>query len=333
VDLRRVTRVTRREIGIRFAFGFAISVLAGAAVLGFGARFGGLLLAFPAILPATLTLLERRDGTAQATSDVRGAAIGGVALVAFAGVVALTVRTAPALSLLAGLGAWLAAGAVLFLGLRALIRLLGERQYLPEIPVDEAAAVVAALISRDLTVATAESCTGGAVAALLTSVPESGRVLRGGLVAYDGELKTDLLGVPASLIERAGSVSEEVSVAMAHGARTSLGADIGIGITGLTGGPAEGKPAGLTFIAVEAPDGRAMVQRFSRNNGPGRNDERAIRMALQMARRVAEAGAPPEDADHSDTHHPGREKARLSSILQRWTPAPGEKGRERRRDT
>jgi nicotinamide-nucleotide amidase len=301
VDLGSIARLRPLEYLVRFAFGFAISVTAGGVADLFGERVGGLFLAFPAILPATLTLLERKDGTAQAASDIRGAAIGGVALVGFAAVVAATVRRTPELALGGGLGAWIAAAALIFVGLRGLIRILGERQYLPEIPVEEAAGVVASLRQRGLTIATAESCTGGAVAALISAVPGAGSVLRGGLVAYDRELKRDLLGVPGGLLDNDGTISAEVASAMARGARLRLGADVGVGVTGLVGGPAEGRPPGLTFIAVEGPDGQAAVEKFTQDNGPGRNDERAIRMALKMTRRLLDD----ERHRHTDRLSPG----------------------------
>ncbi len=73
---------------------------------------------------------------------------------------------------------------------------------------------------------------------------------------------------------------------MAVGARRVTGADVAVAITGVTGGGIEGKPPGLTYVAVATPDGRMRVRRFDDDLGPGRNDERAARMALQIAARV-----------------------------------------------
>ncbi|MGA8014448.1 MAG: nicotinamide-nucleotide amidohydrolase family protein [Candidatus Dormiibacterota bacterium] len=289
LDLDDLSRLKTHEYLVRFAFGFAISVVAGLAAELFGGRVGGLFLAFPAILPATLTLLEKQNGTAQAVSDIRAAAIGGAALLAFAAVVAAAVRHSPALALVGALGSWVVASALIFLGLRTLVRMLGERQYLPEIPTEEAAPVVAALMQRGLTLATAESCTGGTVAALLTAVPGAGKVLRGGVVACDQELKRDLLGVPEAMLESEGTISAEVAKAMAHGARVRLGADVGVGVTCQLAGFVERRPPGLTYIAVEGPDGHAQVEKFSRDNGSGRNRERAVRMALELTRRLVES--------------------------------------------
>ncbi len=114
--------------------------------------------------------------------------------------------------------------------------------------------VVGLLIARGLTIGTAESLTGGLVAAALTSVPGVSAVFRGGIVAYAADLKTALLGVPASLIGRVGTVHEDVAVAMAQGARAALGTAIGIGTTGVAGpDPADGHPAGTVHIAVATP--------------------------------------------------------------------------------
>jgi nicotinamide-nucleotide amidase len=112
------------------------------------------------------------------------------------------------------------------------------------------------LIARDETVATAESLTGGLVAAALTSVPGSSAAVRGGVVAYASELKAALLGVPADLLERHGAVHSAVAEAMAEGTRDRLGASTGVATTGVAGpDPAEGKPVGMVFVAVAGPGG------------------------------------------------------------------------------
>lgn len=104
--------------------------------------------------------------------------------------------------------------------------------------------------------ATAESLTGGAVAARLTSVPGSSEVYVGGVVAYATDLKVELLGVPPEVVARAGVVSAECATAMARGVRRLTGATYGLATTGVAG-PAEqeGKPAGTVFVAVDGPDG------------------------------------------------------------------------------
>ena len=107
-------------------------------------------------------------------------------------------------------------------------------------------------------VAVAESLTGGLLAAALTSVAGASVVVRGGVVAYATELKTLLLGVPAGLLARHGPVHPEVAAAMAAGVRQRLGATYGAATTGVAGpGPADGKPQGTVFIAVNGPAGAA----------------------------------------------------------------------------
>jgi nicotinamide-nucleotide amidase len=119
--------------------------------------------------------------------------------------------------------------------------------------------IVAGLLGeRGLTIATAESCTAGLLAGRLTERAGSSAWVRGGLVVYSNEAKHDLAGVPTELIERHGAVSEQVAIALAEGARERLGADLGVGITGIAGpggGTAE-KPVGLVHFCVAGPDGR-----------------------------------------------------------------------------
>lgn len=114
--------------------------------------------------------------------------------------------------------------------------------------------VIGLLIAADQTVGTAESLTGGLVAATLTTVPGASAVFRGGIVAYAADLKTSLLGVPANLIERVGTVHADVAIGLAQGARTVLGASVGVGTTGVAGpDPADGQPVGTVHVAVAMP--------------------------------------------------------------------------------
>jgi len=112
---------------------------------------------------------------------------------------------------------------------------------------------------RGLTLGTAESCTGGLIAARLTSVPGSSDVLRGGIVAYDNEVKVERLGVPREVLGAHGAVSAEVAAAMASGARAALGADVTVADTGIAGpgGGSEEKPVGLVYVHASGPDGEA----------------------------------------------------------------------------
>lgn len=139
---------------------------------------------------------------------------------------------------------------------------------------------------RTATLAVAESCTGGLVAERLTSISGSSRYFLGGAVVYSNQLKTELAGVPAEMIEKHGAVSREVAVALAEGIRYRCDSTLGVGITGVagpSGGTAE-KPVGLVFHAVASNTGTEVIPR----NFPG--DRQRIRwfastMALDMVRR------------------------------------------------
>jgi nicotinamide-nucleotide amidase len=112
------------------------------------------------------------------------------------------------------------------------------------------------LIAGGETIASAESLTGGLVAAALTSVPGASAAFRGGIVAYATDLKAAVLGVPDDLLQRRGAVDPGVAEAMAQGARVRLGTTVGISTTGVAGpDPADGKPVGTVFVAVAAPGG------------------------------------------------------------------------------
>jgi nicotinamide-nucleotide amidase len=145
-----------------------------------------------------------------------------------------------------------------------------------------------------LRIATAESCTGGLLAARLTELPGSSEHFNGGLVVYANEAKVALAGVPAELIERHGAVSEEVAKALADGARAALDADVGVGITGVAGpgGGTEQKPVGLVWVSVtlaSSEDPSRVVEMTRSLNLPGgRADvrERATTIAMHLVRRV-----------------------------------------------
>jgi nicotinamide-nucleotide amidase len=162
---------------------------------------------------------------------------------------------------------------------------LGERQYLPEIPTAEAASVIEALTAHRFTLALAESCTGGTITALLTDVPGAGDVIRGGIVTWNDDTKRCPLGVDPSLIAEHGSVSPHVARQMAQRAKELLGADIGFAITGLEGAPKNGKPPGLTYLAVATPDNRTLLRRHIHDHGAGRNRERDVRTSFELIRR------------------------------------------------
>ena len=158
------------------------------------------------------------------------------------------------------------------------------------VDVDNLESVVVRLLSeKGLHLATAESCTGGLVAKLITDVSGASEVFGMGLVTYANEAKMKLLGVPAAMLEEHGAVSEPVARAMAEGVREVSGSELGIGITGVagpTGGTPE-KPVGLIYIALS--DGtRTWVRRMTppgRVHGRGWLRDRAAGTALDMVRR------------------------------------------------
>lgn len=113
------------------------------------------------------------------------------------------------------------------------------------------------LEERGLTLATAESCTGGRAAEKLTALPGASRVYRGGVVSYWTDIKREVLGVPAQLLSQHGPVSEPCARAMAQGVRRITGADLGVSVTGVAGpDPDErGVPVGIVYIGLDTPDG------------------------------------------------------------------------------
>ena len=148
------------------------------------------------------------------------------------------------------------------------------------------AVVVRRLTEGGRTLATAESCTGGMIAELMTAVPGSSAVFRGGVVAYANEAKTALLGVPAELLAEHGAVSDPVVRAMAEGARVRFAADYAVATTGIAG-PAGGtadKPVGLLYVAFASAEGtesRELFFAFDRE----RNRRLGAQVALDWVRR------------------------------------------------
>ena len=118
-------------------------------------------------------------------------------------------------------------------------------------------------LGRHLTVAIAESCTGGLVAAAITAVPGSSAYFRGGIVSYANDAKEALLDVPSAALDAHGAVSAQVAMAMAGGCRERLGASIAVAVTGIAGpdGGTDSKPVGLTYVAL-ASERPTEVRRF-----------------------------------------------------------------------
>jgi nicotinamide-nucleotide amidase len=149
------------------------------------------------------------------------------------------------------------------------------------------ASVVGELLrERGETVGTAESCTAGLCAAVLTETPGSSAWYRGGVVVYANDLKTALAGVPEEVVRDHGAVSAPVALALARGARTRTGATHGIGITGIAGpsGGSEDKPVGLVHLAVAGPLGDAEARHLF-SGGRSLVRERAVHAALDLLRR------------------------------------------------
>jgi nicotinamide-nucleotide amidase len=150
--------------------------------------------------------------------------------------------------------------------------------------------VAGTLLERGLTIATAESCTAGLLAGRLTDRPGSSAYVLGGLVVYSNEAKHALAGVPTELIDRVGAVSAEVATALAAGARERLGADVGVGITGIAGpdGGTPEKPVGTVHFC--ASTAQRSVDRKVRVPG-SRADVRArsVTIALHLVRTLLEA--------------------------------------------
>jgi nicotinamide-nucleotide amidase len=149
---------------------------------------------------------------------------------------------------------------------------------------------VAALLRGDggvpaRTIATAESCTGGLLAARLTDLPGASAYMRGALVTYADDTKVALAGIPAALLKRHGAVSPEVAEALAKGARKRLEADVGVGITGVAGpdGGTEQKPVGTVCLSIIAPEG-ARARTVTLPGGRQDIRERATTVALHLVR-------------------------------------------------
>lgn len=150
------------------------------------------------------------------------------------------------------------------------------------------AQVAELLRSRGLSVAIAESCTGGLLAGRLTDLPGASDYFAGGIVAYANGIKEDLAGVPADLIAEHGAVSTVVAEALAEGARSGLAADIGVGVTGVAGpgGGSEDKPVGTVCFSVAGPDGARLTRRAMLPGSRADVRDRATTVAMHMLRRL-----------------------------------------------
>jgi nicotinamide-nucleotide amidase len=148
--------------------------------------------------------------------------------------------------------------------------------------------VAALLRESEQTIATAESCTGGLLVGRLTDLAGSSDYVLGGVVVYSNAAKVALAGVDEGVIERVGAVSVEVAEVLADGARAALGADVGVGITGIAGpgGGTEEKPVGTVCFSVSAADGQRLTRRLVLPGGRFDVRDRSTTVAMHMIRRV-----------------------------------------------
>jgi len=152
--------------------------------------------------------------------------------------------------------------------------------------------VLALCRARGWRVATAESCTGGFLAAALTAIPGASEVVERGFVTYSNRSKIELLGVPRETIAEHGAVSAETAAAMARGAVARAGADLAVAVTGLAGpgGGTPQKPVGLVFIGVATREGAARVERHVFPGDRAEIRRAAVVEALQMLEAEAKPG-------------------------------------------
>lgn len=145
------------------------------------------------------------------------------------------------------------------------------------------------LTERSLTVATAESCTGGLIGHRLTQVPGSSAYVDRGVICYSNRAKSDLLGVPPELIEKHGAVSAEVAAAMARGIRERAGVSVGLSVTGIAGpgGATATKPVGLVYLGLNADDGTSLAREHRFHGDRSVIKLRASQAALDLLRRWA----------------------------------------------
>lgn len=142
------------------------------------------------------------------------------------------------------------------------------------------------LRAKGWTVAVAESCTGGKVGDMITSVPGSSDYFLGGVISYSNDAKVKLLGVDPGVLRKSGAVSEMVAIQMAEGARTAFGADIGLSTTGVAGpgGGSDEKPVGLVYIAVST-EGKSVCRRHmfagTRDDVKRSSSESVIALAVE----------------------------------------------------
>lgn len=143
--------------------------------------------------------------------------------------------------------------------------------------------LMSGLARAGITVAAAESLTGGLLMALLTEVPGASAVVRGGVVVYATDLKHTLAGVPADLLAARGPVDPDVAVELARGVRAACNASVGLGLTGVAGpDPQDGIAVGVWYVALDGPSGVRLLSAVP-GGGPGCGSRAEIRNAAVRA--------------------------------------------------
>ena len=173
---------------------------------------------------------------------------------------------------------------------------------MPKAVAEKAAAAIDALKTAKMTIATAESCTGGLIAGALTSISGSSEVVYGGFVTYANTAKSSMVGVQARLIRDYGAVSAQVARAMADGARSKGRVDLAISVTGVAGptGGSEKKPVGLVYLACATHAGTRVIEKRFGDLGRDAIREASVLAALDLIVDVALNGveearpAPPD---------------------------------------
>lgn len=163
--------------------------------------------------------------------------------------------------------------------------------------------IIRQLTARRLTLAVAESCTGGLVGAALTAVPGASECFRGGVIAYANCIKTGLLKVDEALLRQHGAVSDPVARAMAEGAQQALGADLAVSITGIAGpgGGTEDKPVGLVYIGASGL-GPSRARRLLFEGTREQIRQHSCRAALELI--LARLGREGEIHGHQEDEYP-----------------------------
>ncbi|MCA3270647.1 MAG: nicotinamide-nucleotide amidohydrolase family protein [Roseomonas sp.] len=163
---------------------------------------------------------------------------------------------------------------------------------LPEATLDQARNLLAQMDAKRMTLATAESCTGGLIAAALTAIAGSSSVVMAGFVTYSNDAKQKMVGVSPESLSQHGAVSAEVARAMAEGARARAGVSLALSCTGIAGpgGATPGKPVGLVFIGCARDGASTLVERHVFPGDRAAVREATVAAALDLARRSVTGG-------------------------------------------